>query len=203
MKRWNNQFGMTLLELLIATAILSIMAGMGFVGTKAMTEASTRVTEKSRQLQQVNLVLTQISRDVSLAVSSRSTGLAVTDSDFTGDGLRFELIRFEQALLPSVTDNETEALGDVIQVAWYVRNGQMFRAQRPLVQKQNSQAWQQQAMQEVKYWRCEYKDFSGQWLPNWPGQATQGVQLPSQIKCRVTATDGRESDWIMVPWQEA
>ena len=44
-----KQVGMTLLELLIATAVLSIMAGMGFVGVNVMMEASIRIDKKERQ----------------------------------------------------------------------------------------------------------------------------------------------------------
>lgn len=201
MKSSKKQVGMTLLELLIATAILSIMAGMGFIGINAMIEASARVDEKSRQLQKNNMVLTQINRDVASAVSSKLGGLNAVDSDFNGDGLRFDLIRFEQSILPTM-EARIEALGDVVQVSWYVRNGQLFRAQRPLVQKHDSQAWQQQMMLEIKYWRCEYKSFTGQWLPKWPNKADQRSQLPQQIKCRVTSLDDRESDWLLLPWQE-
>lgn len=198
MKSKKHQQGMTLLELLIATVIMAIMAGMGFIGINAMVEASSRVELKSRQVQQQSMVLTQVSRDVASAISSRQQ-VSQVSSDFTGDSTRFELTRFEQALLPGVSEGQN--MGDVIQVAWYLRNGQLFRSSRPSVQKNNSQAWRDQLMGEVKGWRCEYRDISGQWQPKWPNTPSEHVLLPKVIKCQVTAADGRVSDWQLVPWQ--
>ncbi len=201
MKRYSRQAGMTLLELLIATMVLSIMAGMGFVGINALMEASVGIGKQERHLQKENAQLIMISQDVAAAISSKQFIQTNQTSDFTGDALRFELTRFEQSLLPA-TGTEEVALGDVIQVAWYVRNGTLFRSQRPVVQRNNSQAWVSQAMTEVKSWYCEYLSLSGQWQPNWPLQSADNGQLPRQVKCRVTALDGRDSDWLLTPWQE-
>lgn len=192
-----RQQGMTLIELLIATAVMTIMAGMGFMAVYTLIEAADRIDDKERQLRKENIMMTQISRDVSLAISNQQGG--AIGQDFQGDGLRFELTRFEQSLSPNWEQTD-QPLGDVIQVAWYVRGGTLYRSQRPAVQKHNNQAWQTQAMLEIKYWHCEYLDFSGQWMPTWPLNGQVG-QIPKQVKCRVTAEDDRVSQWLLTPWQ--
>ncbi len=188
---------MTLLELLIATAVMAIMAGMGYMAVYTLIEAADRIDEKERSLRQENIMMTQISRDVSLAISNQQG--ASLGQDFQGDGLRFELTRYEQTITPNWEQAE-QTLGDVIQVAWYARGGTLYRAQRPVVQKHNNQAWQTQAMLDIKYWHCEYLDYAGQWMPTWPISGQIG-QIPKQIKCRVTAVDERVSQWLLTPWQ--
>lgn len=190
-----HQSGMTLLELLIATAILAIMAGMGLLGIQSLIQAEQRISLQESEWRSRNMMAYRITQDVQMALSDQ----AGNDSPLQGQSNRFELYRFQSALLPQ-DDQAQWPIDDVVQVAWYWRAGQLYRSTRPWLQRHDEQQWQAQVVAEVKQFRCEYLGFDGQISPQWP-QANQALQgLPKQIKCLVVDDKDRRSNWVLTPW---
>ncbi len=190
-----QQSGMTLLELLIATAILAIMAGMGLLGIQSLMLAEERVGQQESEWRSRNLMAFRITQDVQMALNEPQG----TDSPFSGQSNRFELMRFQSALMPHSDASQTP-IHDVVQVAWYWRGGQLYRATRPWLQRHDEQQWQAQVMADIKQFRCEYKGFDGQVSPQWP-QSNQALQaLPKHIKCQLVDDQERRSEWLLTPW---
>jgi general secretion pathway protein J len=61
--------GFTLLELLVAIAILAVLATLGFSGLSAVLQADRHVSAESRRWDDMATVLEQVSRDLSRAVA--------------------------------------------------------------------------------------------------------------------------------------
>ncbi len=196
----NKQQGMTLLELLIATVILAIMAGMGLFGIQSLISAEQRVTERQALWRSESMSLIQLTQDVQYAVTARGND-AGQNNVFTGTAQDFQLVRFRQSMVPGLSQ-VNKALSDVVQVSWYWRNGQLYRAQRPWLQNQDAQAWIEQPMGAVRQWRCEYQSLTGDWVPRWPQNDSSSQSLPKQLKCQVTMSGNRVSEWVLVPWQQ-
>lgn len=187
--------GMTLLELLLATAILAIMAGMGLFGIQTLMRAEQGVQAKEAQWRTHNMTLVQMTQDVQFALS-----LPVTSQRqaFSGDALGFSLLKHQSHILPD--DGQAKlGLAEMQSVQWRMINGQLTRGQSPWLQFREQN--RPQPYLPLKQMRCEYLDISSQWQPRWPisgGQST--ASLPKQVKCRLTFDDERISDWVLIPW---
>lgn len=68
--------GFTLLELLVALALLALLAGIGFRGLAAILDADEHVRAESRRWTEAAAVMTQIGHDLSLARERPELGAA-------------------------------------------------------------------------------------------------------------------------------
>ena len=69
-----TQRGFTLLELLIALAVLALLAALGTRGLTAVLQAQAQVGSEERRWNDVSAALSQVARDVSLAVARPEAG---------------------------------------------------------------------------------------------------------------------------------
>ncbi|MDH5189805.1 MAG: type II secretion system minor pseudopilin GspJ [Gammaproteobacteria bacterium] len=68
MKRLHHQNGFTLLELLVAVSIFAVVTTMAYAGLQTILNSSDRITEQSKQLAELQLAFTILSRDLQLSV---------------------------------------------------------------------------------------------------------------------------------------
>jgi general secretion pathway protein J len=68
--------GFTLLEILVAVALLALLAAIGFRGLASILDAEDRVRAESRRWTETAAVMTQIGHDLSLAIERPEAGAA-------------------------------------------------------------------------------------------------------------------------------
>lgn len=116
----NRQGGFTLLEVLIALGIVSVISILSWQGLEEVLRSANRVTQVDEQIQTVNAVFTQLEKD--LGGLELTLDAPTPDSDLievTGNGL---LIQFTQRNTSEPAYRE--------RVEWVLDNNQLLRIAR-------------------------------------------------------------------------
>lgn len=185
-----RQSGMTLFEILIAVAVLSILATIGFIGIDSMLKAQQRIEQKNQQLNRQNVTFFMLQSDVFFAISSYNFKGTQKIADFSGSGSQFSLTRLAQIQLPEALQTPNQ-LGDVLRIRWSFYDGFLYREQISSVQRADTDRWQKQQMMPLKSWQCDYKNSNGQILHRWPNQTFEKSLLPKTISCQFRLIDER------------
>jgi len=196
-----QQAGMTLLEVLVATGILAIISVMAFVSIDNMVRAKTILNEHTRQLNQSNLAFYLLQNDLQFAVSSQQLNLQ--QAEFSGNSQSFSLIKFQDQIATSsrIEQAHSTTVHPLQRVRWFLRDNHLYRAVQAAHATQNLGQWQERKLLKVKSFNCNYKDLVGSDLNQWPNDQTQNSQLPKSIQCLIVSAAGLETNLLVTPWQ--
>ncbi|MCF6300445.1 MAG: prepilin-type N-terminal cleavage/methylation domain-containing protein [Proteobacteria bacterium] len=198
-----GQQGMTLLEILLATALISIVATMAFVGLNSLIEARLATDERSDKINRLNLTLQMMRTDVQYAMTSLLDGQAraqLAAAEFTGANNGFTLQRYHRKLLKN---NESSNNGDVIQVKWHLRGKKLLRSTQSVLTPAYRYQWQDREMIELERFSCSYIGQNGLSVFSWPQTILDRSQLPTSIKCQLQTTKQQTTELIMFPMQNS
>lgn len=200
---FHRQSGMTLLELLVATAILSIISAMAFLALNSLATAKAGMEDATLRINQNRLALTLFSQDIKMAISSRSRTLATGDSEFIGEPNLVRLQRFNpaQAVPTRFSGQQNNPNQDIVlEVRWMVRNNNWYRATRSALSSEYA-PWQERLMMPLEQMRCQYRKLGGQLLNRWPAEAYEMVEVPQAVQCRLWSVEKRQTELLLTPWQ--
>lgn len=198
----SQQQGMTLLEVLIATAILTIISALAFLSIDNMVKAKTTLNEHTEQLNLANLTYFLLQNDLQFAVSSQQSGIA--EAEFVGNAQDFTLIRFKgQTATSSRISQSNKQLNQPLQkVRWYINDQHLTRAVMSAHEVGYGQSWQQRQLLKVKTFSCAYQNAAGNFDNQWPKQAHETALLPKSIQCLITTADDGVTEFNVTPWQQ-
>lgn len=183
--------GFTLLELLIAIAIFSLLALASYRMLSSVLASDERTRRQEQSLRQLSRALNALERDV-LQVIARP--------------IRDGYGQWQPALLASNQHNAglelsrggwrnplAQPRAELQRVRWQLHNGTLQRLYWPVLdQAQDSQAVRQTALHEVSALRLRLLDANGEWLNLWPEQPVQHLtaqqlgQLPRALEVLIT-----------------
>lgn len=201
----NKQQGMTLMELLVAVALLSIIAAMAFASVYTLAESKHHMDETVSRLNQESAALALFNQDIKMAIGQPLTVSTDNTLQLIGDSQSIRLQRFNpfQAVpRQAVVNHLKQRPATVLEVRWYVRDDQWYRATRSAASTPHA-PWQERAMMPLQQIRCQYQSISGQLLDRWPPrQGVVSTALPKAVHCRITSQQNRQSDLKITPWQQ-
>lgn len=206
MKRFSLQAGMTLLEILVATAILAIISGMAFMSLNNLVAAKQTLDDKNSDLNQQNLAFFQFQNDLQMALSSQQIMSDLKQPEFMANSQSITLLKYKSMLAPINRNNNRQSRSvhsPMLRVRWYVRNNTWYRATQPAAAPLTANQWQERAMLTLDRFNCSYRNVSGQTQTAWPNEQRQYSQLPQQINCELTTSAGQTSYFKVAPWQVA
>jgi|GEM_PF-1247450 len=206
-----KQNGMTLLEVLVATAILAVISSMAFLGLDTLVQSKQSLQQKTKELNQFNLVQFQLQNDIQMAITAHQAIATLPTPEFIANSQSITLLRYPNATVAvprnkasNNRDNtRNNASSSLIRVRWDVRNGQWFRSSQSAASPVNSNQWQEQPMLDLKSLNCNYLNNAQTVQSIWPNNQTQNGQLPEMINCQVTLANDQVSVLKLVPWQRA
>lgn len=199
-----KQQGMTLLELLIAVALMSVIAVMAFAGIFTLTTAHQQMDDTVHRLNRDNAALSLFQQDIKMALGQRLTAQPATTSGFTGDTGSVRLQRFNPAqAIPrqGMVNPVKQHPATVLSVRWFVRDRTWYRATRAAVSTDYA-AWQEQPMMPLENIRCQYQAVGGGLLDRWPSREAPVGDLPVAVHCRITSEYNRLYELTLTPWQQ-
>lgn len=198
-----RQSGMTLLELLVATAILSIISVMAFLSLNSLTTAKAGMEAATLRINENRLALTLFSQDIKMAISSRSRTQGGGGAEFIGEPSLLRLQRFNPAQAVPTRFSRQQNNPDqdiVLEVRWMLRNNNWYRATRSALSNEYA-PWQERLMMPLEQMRCQYRNQGGQLLNRWPADDYQAVEIPQAVQCRLWSVEKRQTDLLLTPWQ--
>lgn len=159
--------GFTLLELLIALAVFSILSVMAYSGLRMVLEAKSRTEDQANRLVELQTAFTFMERDFELAV-----GRSVRDSfgerspAMIGGGIGVAVVELTRAGYRNPTGAQRSSLQ---RVGYKLADGTVFRLTWPMLDQPNlAEAYERPLVSHVKKLEIRYLDKSNNWQPDWP-----------------------------------
>ena len=181
-----RQFGLTLIELIVAVALLALLTVMAYRGLDSMTRANERTLIESERWRAVTLFLERFAADVSQparrpvrgpAAAPLATwwGRAITEPD--GTEAQFEFSR------KSPPGQDESRLG------YRLRGGNVeLLVWRVLDRAPGSSAEVYPLLEDVSALRFRHLDAQGLWQDQWPLADTE--PLPRAVSIELTLAEG-------------
>lgn len=196
-----RQTGMTLIELLIATGILAILAGLAFLSLDNLIRAKQNIDQHVTSLNQFNRAIYQLQDDLQLAVSSQQ--FSALSTEFSGEAQRFQLYRYQapQATSRHLQNTSANLHQQLRRVTWQWLNGVLYRTESPALGASTGSALDGQAMLRLNRFFCEYRNEAGLAVSRWPATTAQNSRLPQGILCQLETEQGQLTELQITPWQ--
>ncbi len=202
--KFSQQHGMTLLELLVAVALMSVIAVMAFASIYTLTESKRHLDETVDRLNQESAALGLFNQDIKMAIGEQSSVSANRGSSLVGDTQNLRLQRFnpyQSVPRQGIVNHLKQRPATVLDVRWFVRGDIWYRATRSAAATAYA-PWQQQPMMDIQQIRCQYQSVNGQLIDRWPPRQGPATALPKAVHCHIRSQHNRQSDMVITPWQQ-
>ena len=183
-----RQKGFTLLEVLLAVSLISVISTMAFVGLSALIDARTITQEKNNKLNQLNFSLQLLTQDLQMLHTAYTRQQVLQ-----GEGNRLVLQRLQYSQLSDLPSA-------VQRIKWEWRNNRLLRSTQDALQPSYVNQWSDRLMMELPFFNCQYQDEGGIENSSWPVNNTVTSGLPIGIVCRFELEDGRTFDYHITPY---
>lgn len=179
--------GFTLIEVMIALAILALVAVLGYRALASLTDSEARLTAEAKRWRELDALFARLEADMreSLPREVRTGGGTeaawIGDVDRTGNAeLRFSRAGPEFAI-------EAGSAGQ--RIGYRLRDGAVEVMYWPRLDQPPSVASRQYALAEgILEFRVSYLDARGTWQTRWPAQGEPAV--PRAVRVALTLGDG-------------
>ncbi|MGE4501773.1 MAG: type II secretion system minor pseudopilin GspJ [Thiomicrospira sp.] len=172
-----RQGGFTLIELLIAMAVSAVIAVLAYQAIAVAVTSYEVQRQQQQQLAQLQRVLGWLEQDV-MQMAPR----AVLDNwgsvlpAFSLLNGRMEFTRI--ALYPT-----PYAAGGLLRVAYYIEEDNLIRETWPVLDRApDTQGQRQRLLMSVSDLTLRVRDAQGEWVSDWPRDATQTALLPTSVE---------------------
>jgi general secretion pathway protein J len=180
--------GFTLVEALVAVAILGLVALLAWRATAAMTDGEARLAEESARWQQLDGLLTRIEADLRAALPRRARHGTITEAPWslaTLDAAGNALLIFTRAG-PEAID-EPGVGGQRVGYRW--RDGRVEALYWPQIDNPATSAPSTFALVDgVARFRIVAAGADDRWFDRWPPPG--GSDLPRGVRVELTLADG-------------
>lgn len=182
--------GFTLVELLVAMAVLAVLAAVSFRGLNSILEAEARVQSETRRWNEIAIVVAQMGRDLSLAIARP---------------VRDDAGRARAALIMGNLQNETQgqlmitrlgdaddasSLGDLRRVGYRARAGILEYMVWPAADAApGTTPSVNPVLENVTDLQLRALSTDGTWTSTWPS-GQQAVALPRAVEAQIVFASG-------------
>lgn len=204
MKR-TRQTGFTLLELLVALAVFSLVSVMAYSGLRTVLQSKQQTDLHAQRIQQLQTAVLMMERDFSQFVSrpvrdefgDESEALQATDYGA-------HQIAFTHAGYANPTAMSRSTLQ---RVAYGIEEERLMRFSWPMLDRaQNSEPYQVILLDGVRELSLRYYDKNGEWQSQWPPanlDPDEAVPLPKGVEVTLALTDMGEIRRLFPLFDEA
>lgn len=184
--------GFTLIEILVALAIFTLLSVAAYRGLNAVLEARARVAADHRQWQTLALLFARLSQDFNTLVNRpvrNSAGL--TEPAFVAVPESFGEDQAELVFSRAGFPDAQGPLEATQRVGYRLREGRVELLVWPVLDQGPRTRPQVYVLVEpVEGFRLRYLDGRGEWLDRWPPPGPVAGQFPGQIPGQVQSQAG-------------
>ncbi|MBC7803867.1 MAG: type II secretion system minor pseudopilin GspJ [Candidatus Parcubacteria bacterium] len=187
--------GFSLVELLVAVAVLAVLAAISFRGLNSVLDAETGVAVETRRWNELAIVTSQLGRDLSLAIARTARDGAKVDQPAlslrqappaagVGAGSQIALTRLGD-------DDGRGAAGDLRRIAWRLRNGTLEYLVWPSVDAApGAQPLVSEVLQHIAGLQLRALGDDGAWSDAWPAGGGLAEALPRAVEVQILLASG-------------
>ena len=189
--------GFTLVEVLIATFIFTIVSLITVTGLRTVLQSSSQTEEKSQQIAELETALLLLSRDFEEAILRPITNAKgaidgpfignPTEVSFTKGGVPNPLGQFKRSTLQRIKYSFNS--DSIERIVWQV-----------LDQTSKSKTDSRKLLTNITDMSFEYLTDDGKFSPAWPANGSSSDALPSGIKVNISCEKwGKISQFYIIP----
>jgi len=182
--------GFSLVELLVAMAVLAVLAAASFRGLSSILEAEAHVQSDTRRWNDVAVLVAQMSRDLSLAIArpvrdnaGRAHAALIMGNQQNGTQGQLMVTRLGD-------DDSASSQGDLRRVGYRVRAGVLEYLVWPAADAApDTTPSVSPVLENVTDLQLRALGPDGSWTPVWPA-AQQAIALPRAVEAQIVFAGG-------------
>ena len=178
--------GFTLLELLIALGIFSLVSVMAFSGMRAVQDSNEQVQQVSKELSKLQVAFLLMGRDMQQAVArSIRDDFGDVQAALTGSGSGFgNMLEFTRAGWVNPLGQQRSTMQ---RVAYGLKENNLVRISWLMLDRaQGSEPLEAVLLKDVKGFELRFLNLESQWVSEWPpqvfGEDEVAPSLPKAIE---------------------
>lgn len=199
-RKFKKMAGFTLLEILIALFIFSILSIMLAAGLRTVIDAQSGTEKKAEQLRDTQLALLVLSRDLEQAINRPV---------MTGDSNKQEQPFLGEAGMLTLTHTgyanptATAVTSSLQRTRYFVEKNALIRMTwEALDRLPKTVSHRRGLLNGVSKVQFEYLDYHGTFQKNWPGEGDNQVPLPRAVRVTLTIDNwGTLTQLYVLPMQ--
>jgi general secretion pathway protein J len=193
MKTLKDQSGMTLLEVMVAVALMVIVSAISYTSLNGLIDGKQHTDKTASELQREIITKRQLNSDFESIInrdikSHRGQKIPAV----SGQLRNFSLVR------NGYSNPLNQLRSDLQRVQWFYRNGELIRRQTQQLETQQAPQWQERVfLENVKDLRVEYINRQGVRSSTWP--LSEHEKTPRQVELKIELKDDREILMYLIP----
>ena len=196
MKSRPKDQGMTLLEVLVALTIFTLMAGAGYTGLQQGLAIQDSLQQKRQYWRRLDTVMGLLQQDLDQARNLSQRIPLTSTQPFIGSGepdsgAQGELLVFTRGGHASFSDG---VVSPYLRVAYRLREGVLYRVSWPrLNMPEGEQGTEAVLINNVSDIKLRFLDTSRQWSAYWPAvpDVLPSIRLPGAVQLTITLDDNQ------------
>jgi general secretion pathway protein J len=181
----SRHFGFSLIELLVAVTVFSIMAALAYGGLNSIARTRGELAKQEDAFRDLMRAVNTLDRDLRQAVARQVLGsVGQTLPPFTGTAGALEFTRLGFA------NPQAEARPNLERVLYELDAGALKRGNYPVLDRAPNTAPQITNLRDgVTDFRVRYLDSSNRWFDVWPPPQTDPGLLPRAVEWHLQTRD--------------
>lgn len=192
--------GLTLIELLVAIAIFSLMAGAGYIGLDQGLSVEKKLKTESLHWRRLESVYTLMQTDLNQAIKRVPKVSSGAEFAFTGYGQGSTdngdlLYGFNRGGQTSFLDRATNPYQ---YVSYYLSDGTLYRSVQSFINASEDTTTAYPILSEVNKINMSYLISSNTWTDGWPQSPNPAdpTALPRAVRVNLVLANNNAYEWI-------
>lgn len=193
----DQRSGFTLLELLVALAIFSVLSVLAYNGIESMISSKQHVEKEADRLAALQIAVTRLSRDLEQAVNRPVRNESGEEEPaFVSRFSREEELELTRTGWANPAGRRRSSLQ---RVAYGLNEGKLLRYSRPVLDQSSGQEpYSQTLLEQVDSLEARFLDHSGNWHDQWPPATPRSRDLPRAVEITLELKDWGEIRRLLV-----